>query len=70
MKYLDVLVGQRVYEAVRWEWETDEIVFFYGRKEPLRMPFSYVRRWRPRTSLHVKGTDRWNDGPFNPPKHK
>ena len=62
-QYLDVLVGERVYERVRWEPDTDEIVFFYSRAEPLRMPFGYIKRWRPRESLHIKGHTPWQDGP-------
>lgn len=65
-KYLDVLVGQRVYESVLWDHKADEIVFF-NRPEPLRMPFAYVRRWRPRNSVNDRGTARWSDGPFKTP---
>lgn len=66
-RYVDVLVGKRVYECVQWHPDTDEIVFWQGRTEPLRMPFAYVKRWRPRISMLDPGRAHWTTGPFQPP---
>lgn len=68
--FLDVLIGQRVYEQVRWDPETHEVIIVRGRTEPLRIPFAYIKRWRPRANGNEKGTARWKDGPFKAPKRQ
>lgn len=62
-RYLDVLIGRRVYSAVQWRQDTNEVVII-NRAEPLAMPFRYVRRWRPRASHNDMGNEPWRDGPF------
>lgn len=60
---IDVLVGERVYERCMWDAQTQEVVILRGKVEPIRLPFTYVKRWRPRYSHNAMGRAPWENGP-------
>jgi hypothetical protein len=63
-RFVDVLIGQRVYTAAKWIPQENAVYIFSGRADPITMPFAYVKRWRPRENRWDMGRERWRNGPF------